>query len=419
MLASDVAVARTPAFVRADVRSPAFKRDPLPTFARMRDAGSLVRMKIPVLGNLWVATTHDAVTELLSDHHRFVQSAAAAGNRWMAAALRFLPRTLRPLTTHMLLRDEPDHRRLRHLVDRAFRVRSIDDLRPHLETLADEAADGLAERASHAAAVDLLADFARPFPLAVICELLGLPLEDRPKFTKWVGKISSVSSPLDIVFVVHGLAKTTRYLRDEIARQSVRPRGGLIAALIEAEHDGDRLTDDELLAMVLLLLVAGHETTVHQIAGSALTLFDHPEALEALHADWSLTHGATEELLRHFSFAQFTKPRFAREDLVFQGQTIRRGEVLLGCLAAANADPSAFDHPERLDVRRTPNRHVAFGDGIHHCLGAALARAEVEIALRRLFTRFPNMALAMPRADVRFTGAFGARSLRALPVRLA
>ena len=163
-----------------------------------------------------------------------------------------------------------------------------------------------------------------------------------------------------------------------------------MAALIEAEEAGDRLSEDELVAMVFLLLAAGHETTLHQIACSVLTLLDHPQQLAELTADWGLADSAAQELLRYVSFAQVSKPRYAREDTEFYGQPIRRGQMLFACLAAANSDPSVFDNPERLDIHRQPNRHLAFGAGIHVCLGAKLARVETAIALERLFTRFPR-----------------------------
>lgn len=408
-----------PPVPRFDLSSQAFKQDPFPTLARMRQLGPVVRARMPLFGTVWLATTYDAVSDLLRNHRRFVQSPTTAGNRWMGSIIRWLPRALQPLSTNMLIRDEPDHRRLRHLVDRAFRVRSVEALRPRLEILADEAADGLARQASRAThGVDLLAHFARPFPLAVICELLGLPPEDRPKFTRWAAGFSTSSSLLGIVLGLRGLGKTMRYLRDEIARQAERPREGLLAALIQAEEAGDRLSEDELVAMAFLLLAAGHETTLHQIAGSVLMLLDHPEQLRELTADWSLAECAVQELLRHLSFAQLSKPRFAREDVAFRGQQIRRGQMIFACLAAANSDPAMFEDPQRLDLRRQPNPHVAFGDGIHYCLGATLARVELEIALRRLFTRFPDLRLAVPRSGVRFSRRPGTRGLVSLPVRL-
>jgi len=408
-----------PPVVRVDLSSQAFKQDPFPTLARLRRLSPVIRARLPLFGTVWLTTTHDAASELLRDHHRFLQNPMTAGNRGMASFIRWLPRTLQPLSTNMLLRDEPDHRRLRHLVERAFRVRSIEALRPRLEALADEAVEHLARKASGAThGVDLLAHFARDFPLAVICELLGLPPEDRPRFTRWAARFSTSSSLLGIVLGLRGLGKTMRYLRDEIGRQAAHPRDGLLAALIQVEEAGDRLSEDELLAMAFLLLVAGHETTVHQIAGSVLMLLDHPVQRRELTDDWGLAESAVPELLRYLSFAQVSKPRYARENGAFRGQPIRRGQMLFACLAAANSDPAVFENPEQLDLRREPNRHLAFGEGIHYCLGAALARAEVEIALRRLFTRFPNLALAVPRTHVRFSRRFGSRNLVSLPLNL-
>lgn len=405
--------------VEVDLSAPELKRDPFPALSRMRELGPVIRVPLPIFGKAWMATTHEAVNDLLRDHSRFVQSPATAGNRGMGTFLRWLPGSLRPLAANMLLRDPPDHRRLRSLVDQAFRRQSIEALRPHLVELADAALDGLEAKAARTpGGVDLLADFARPFPLAVICEILGLPPEDRPMFTRWAMRFSTATNLTGIARgLLTGVRPLLRYAREEIRRQSSRPRGGLLSALIEAEEAGDKLSEDELVAMIFLLLAAGHETTLHQIAMSVLTLLDHPQQLAELRADWSLADTAVQELLRFVSFAQVSKPRYAREDTEFHGQAIRRGQMIFACLAAANSDPDAFEDAERLDIRRHPNRHVAFGTGIHVCLGATLARAETAIALERLFTRFPSLALAVPRADVRYSARLGTRSLLTLPVR--
>ncbi len=410
--------AESPA-IQFDLLSQAFKNHPFPTLARMRELGPVIRMRLPLFGSVWMATTHEAVNDLLCDHQRFVQNPATAGNRGMGAVLRWLPGTLKPLATNMLLRDPPDHRRLRSLVDRGFQRQSIEALRPRIEALADEALDRFAEQAARSpSGVDLLADFARPFPLAVICELLGLPPEDRPKFTRWATRFSTSTSVLGIARgLFGGVRKMMLYARQEFRRQSKHPRGGLVAALIEAEEAGDRLSEDELVAMVFLLLAAGHETTLHQIACCVLTLFDHPQQRAELTSDWSLADSAAQELLRYVSFAQVSKPRYARQDSEFYGLPIRRGQMMFGCLAAANSDPAVFENAEGLDLRRQPNRHLAFGAGIHYCLGAKLAGVEIAIALQRLFTRFPNLRLAVARRRIRYTARFGTRALMALPVR--
>jgi len=403
-----------------DIGSQAFKQNPFPTLTRMRELGPVIRVRFPLVGKVWMATTYEAVNDLLRDHQQFVQSPTAAGNRWMGTILRWLPRTLKPLATHMLLRDPPDHRRLRSLVDQAFQRQSVEALRPRLETLADEALDRLADEAARSGGtVDLLAHFSRPFPLAVICEMLGLPPEDWPQFTRWASRFATSGSFVGILWgLLMGVRQMMQYVRAEFRRQSRQPREGLLAALIEAEESGERLSEDELVAMVFLLLAAGHETTLHQITLSVLALLDHPEQLGELKADWGLADSAAQELLRYISFAQITKPRYAAANTTFHGQTIRRGQMLFACLAAANSDPSVFEHPEQLDIHRQANRHVAFGAGIHVCLGAKLARVETAIALQHLFTRFPNLQLAAPRSQLRFSARPGTRALLALPVKL-
>jgi cytochrome P450 len=402
-----------------DLISQTFKENPFPTLTKMRERGPVIRVRLPLFGRVWMATTYEAVNDLLRDHQRFAQDPAAAGHRWMGAIVRWLPGALRPLGTNMLLRDPPDHRRLRGLVEQAFARHSVEALRPRLQRLADEALDRLAEQVARSTdGADLLAHFARPFPLAVICEVLGLPPEHRPDFTRWAMRFATSSGVPGIAWgLLTGVRHMMRYVREEFRRQTREPRGGLMAALIDAEESGERLTEDELVAMVFLLLAAGHETTLHQIAGSVLMLLDHPQQLGELRADWRLADSASQELLRYISFAQVSKPRYARADTEFHGQPIRRGQMLFACLAAANSDPTVFENPDRLDIHRHPNRHVAFGAGIHFCLGARLASVELAIALERLFTRFPDLHLAIPRSRVRFLPRFGTRALVALPVK--
>jgi cytochrome P450 len=414
-----IAVAQPPALA-IDLVSQSFKDDPFPTLARLQKAGPVVRVRFPLFGQVWMATTYEAVNDLMRDHQQFVQNPAAAGHRWMTTILRWLPRTLQSLATNMLLRDPPDHRRLRSLVDQAFQRQSVEALRPRLAVLTDEALDRLAGEAKRTGGtVDLLAQFARPFPLAVICELLGLPPEDRPKFTQWASRFATSSSLPGIVWgLLMGVRQMMQYVRAEFRRQRSHPRDGLLAALIEAEESGDRLSEDELVAMVFLLLAAGHETTLHQITLSVLTLLDHPQQLAELTADWRLAEPAVQELLRYVSFAQVAKPRYAAGETIFHGQPIRRGQMVLACLAAANSDPAVFAEPERFDIHRQAQRHLAFGTGIHVCLGAKLARVEMEIALAHLFTRFPRLHLAVPRGQLRYSGRPGTRALVALPVRL-
>jgi cytochrome P450 len=195
------------------------------------------------------------------------------------------------------------------------------------------------------------------------------------------------------------------------------PRPGLMTALVQAEQDGDRLSADELLAMAFLLLLAGHETTVHLIGGGIRALLEAPEQKARLIADWSLLPSAVEELLRFVCPVQLAKQRYLGRDLELRGRPPHRGDVVIPLLASANSDPARFHEPERLDVGRAPNPHVAFGTGSHFCLGAQLARVEAQVVLEKLFTRFPNLSLAVPGATLQYAGRLGIRALTALPVR--
>jgi cytochrome P450 len=403
--------------LKTDLSAQSFMRNPFPALARMRQAGPVVQVRLPILGKTWVATTHDAVSEVLKDDRTFVRDARNAGQRnavgfrWWA----WLPRSVRALNESMISHDGPDHRRLRKLVDQAFSRHGVEGMRPRIEALCD----GLLDRmAASAGVVDLMEGLARPLPLTVICELLGLPEGDRPRFRQWARAVMSVTSLWGIFRFLPGLRRLVAYFEHHFEQCRRRPRPGLMTALVQAEQDGDRLSTDELLAMAFLLLVAGHETTVHLLGGGTLALLQAPEQKARLLADWSLLPSAVEELLRFVCPVQLTKPRYLGRDLEFRGRPLRRGEVVIPMLAAANADPARFPEPERLDVGRSPNPHVAFGTGSHFCLGAQLARVEAQVATQKLFLRFPKLSLAVPPAALRYTGRLGIRALTALPVRL-
>ena len=404
---------------RVDLVSREFKRDPLPTLARLRERGPLVRSRIPLLGEVWLVTSYEAVKEVLHDQETFVQEPRHAGRAGYPGLGRWMPSTFRALSQNMLGRDEPDHRRLRTLVEEAFLRRSVEEMRPRIAELADRFLDDWRREAeANGGSADFLRAFARPFPLAVICELLGLPEDDRGRFMKWAARIATAASPVGAIAALSGLRKITGYLREEIQRCRQRPRPGLISAMVAAESEGRGLNEDELLAMTFLLLFAGHETTVHLIADGVLTLLEHPDQKSRLMADWGLAGSAVEEVLRFVSPVQMTKPRFASRDLECHGQTIRRGETLMLILASANTDPERFDQPERFDIGRHPNPHLAFGTGIHVCLGLKLARAETEIGFEQIFTRLSRCAAGRPRVGTE-SGRGGSACGRWLPLPLS
>jgi cytochrome P450 len=400
--------------VKLDLASQAFTRNPFPTYEAWHRAGAVFPTRLPFLGKAWAASTHAPVSEVLKEE-TFVIEAGKVGKNIFGSVRWLLPRNFRVLTENMVQHDNPDHRRLRKLVDQAFSRQSIEGLRGRIESLCDGLLDALPRQEP----VDLLKYWARPLPLAVICELMGLPEQDRPMFSKWVDDLMSVTSLLGFLTLWTRVNRIVRYFRQHFEQCRQQPRPGLMTALVQAEEAGDKLSENELLAMAFLLLAAGFETTVHLLSGGTLALLQSPEQKERLLADWSLAPPAVEELLRHVSPVQTAKPRYTLRDVEFHGQALRRGDLVVCLLGAANADPARFLSPEKLDITRSPNPHVAFGSGMHFCLGAQLARLEAQVAFERLFSRYPKLSLAVAESDLKYTGRPGMRALVALPIRLS
>jgi len=313
----------------------------------------------------------------------------------------------------MLSMDDPDHKRLRDIVDEAFRSRAVLDMEPHIQALGEQLADDLFAEGSPA---DLIERFARKLPLSVICELLGLPLADRKKFVSWAAGFTRVTSALGFLSLIPNVVAMKRYLERHL--ETVRQQGGegLIAEIVRVEKDGGQISPNEIVAMVFLLLFAGHETTTHLIGGSVFELLKNPALRDWLEQDWSRVDLAVEEFLRFITPVQFTKPRYVRRDVELGGVRLRRGDKIMVMLAAANMDPQANVHPERLDLQRKPNRHVAFDTGVHFCLGHQLARIEARCALKSLFLRWPKLTLAVDESDIVWRQRPGLRAIDRLPV---
>ena len=317
------------------------------------------------------------------------------------------------IANHMLSRDEPDHRRLRKLVDRSFQRRDIGHMRGRIEAIADRLLDQMGDRGE----IDLVSTYARRLPMAVICDLLGLAEADQESFGIWTRKMVDIKGPLDVFGFIGGLDALIGYLQAQIEDCRRKPRAGLIADLVREEQDGDRLSESELLSMILLLLVAGFETTSHLISGAVLALEAHPEQKAWLLAEpQARIERAVEELARFVTPVETTKPRYVAQDVTFFGQEMSRGDVVLPSLAAANHDPAVFGHPDRLDLDRFPNPHLVFSSGIHFCLGMQLARVEAQSALLRLYARRPNLQVIAPDR-LPWIEQLGIRGMRSLPVR--
>jgi cytochrome P450 len=317
-----------------------------------------------------------------------------------------------PLERHMLNSDPPDHERLRRLVNKAFTVRRVERLRPRITAITTELLDAMS--AQHE--VDLLASFAFPLPITVICELLGIPAADRDDFRRWSATIVSATATAEQVQA--DAAAMISYFTALLIAKRRQPADDLLSALISVRDSGDSLREDELLSMMFLLLVAGHETTVNLIASGTLALLLNPAELSRLRADPLLLDGAVEELLRSVSPVNHATLRFAAEPVEIGGAQISPGEVIVIALSSANRDPSRYQDPDRLHLGRDSSGHLAFGHGIHYCLGAPLARMEAQIAFGALLQRFGSMRLAVPAESLRWRPSTLIHGLEALPVRL-
>jgi cytochrome P450 len=400
--------------LRFDLEGAGVKANPFPLFAAMREAGPVIPVKFPFIGKAWVTTTHEATSAMVKDNTLFVQEARHAGKSGVAGMKWWMPRSLKLLTNNMLLKDEPDHRRLRKLVDQAFQRRYVRDMRGDIEQIADKILDGLAGEDE----VDLVTAFSRRLPLDVICVLLGLPDQNRQAFSAWARTATSMRNSFGMFRAFLSMSGVIGYVRGQIEACRREPREGLISELVRAEADGDKLSEDELVSMVFLLLFAGFETTTHFISDSVIALEQNPQQKAYLFADpANRMERAVEELGRYMTPVQSTKPRYASRDCEFFGQQLKRGDIIMAMLAGANYDPAVFNAPDKLELDRFPNPHLVFSSGIHFCLGMQLARVEVQSALSRLYTRYPNLALAAPD-NIQWIERFGLRGVKTLPVRL-
>ena len=318
----------------------------------------------------------------------------------------------KPLEQNMLDLDSPDHTRLRALVHKAFTPRLIEQMRDEIQALTDELLDAAEPKGS----MDLIADFALPLPLTIIGRILGVPAKDNDKFHRWTKTLLSAGTNMNYVVFIPTIMRFMGYLKKLIKERRAHPKDDLITALVQAKDGSDKLSGDEVLAMIFLLLVAGHETTVNLIGSGSLALLEHPDQLEKLRSEPAIIKPAIEELLRFVCPVEMATERYAREDITIAGTTIPRGELVLAVIGSANRDANYFDNPDSLDVTRENNKHLAFGLGAHYCLGAPLSRLEGQIAISTLVRRMPNLRLSIAPDQIRWRGGIILRGLEALPV---
>src|SRR5215469_5026717 len=395
----------------ASLDEDSYYQDPAGYFARLREIRPVSQVLMPGYGRAWIITHYADVRAALIDPRL-----AKDVHRWPGGGRSRLSEEV-SLHAHMLQRDPPDHSRLRRLVQRAFTPRRAAQLRPRAEEIAVGLLDEMA--AARGNVIDLIDAYARPLPITVLCELLGIPLADR----MWISvAVVDYGQSEESQRVTRELAG---YFTDLIAVKRAKPGTDLLSALVlardnaEAEGAEDRLTETELLSTAFQLVMAGFDTTVNLIASGTLALLTHPQELTRLRANPSLLPAAVEELLRFTSPVKHATDRFSTEEVPVRDAVIPAGEWVLNAITSANRDPAQFPGPDRLDLGRDTTGHVAFGYGIHYCLGAPLARMEAEVALGALLARFPELSLAVPPQELRWRRVSLMNGLESLPVRLA
>jgi cytochrome P450 len=396
---------------RLEIATAAFKADPFPTYARLRAEEPVCKVALPDGHDAWLVTRYDDVAMVLRDE-RFVKNRFNVMSREQLGQLPWIPKMFLPLLKNMLDLDPPDHTRLRSLVQTAFSPRLIDGMQGRIEELTGQLLDGIERRSR----MDLVHDFALPIPTTIIGEMLGVPAKDLHKFHRWSGRLISANSRHGILLAVPSVWMFMRYIRNMVAARRARPQDDLVTALVQAQDGAGTLSDDEMVAMIGLLIIAGHETTVNLIASGMLALLEHPDQLDRLRQNPSLIKPAVEELLRYTSPVDTGTERFAREDLSLGGVTIRQGETVFAAIASANRDERQFPDPDVLDIARAPNRHLAFGLGIHFCIGAPLARLEGQIAIGALVSRLADLRLSVPATSLRWRPGLVLRGLKNLPI---
>jgi cytochrome P450 len=396
---------KSPASLFSD---PSFKADPYPFYARLRDNTPVHKTLLPNGVEVYLVTRYEDVQAGLKNS-RLVKNIYNARRMGMLAKLGF---GALMSNSNMLRADPPEHTRLRALAHEAFTPKYVNHLRGRIQQIADDLVDAVQQKGK----MDLIGEFAFPLPITVICEMLGVPAQDGAKFRQWSGAlIASGTLSNETIYPTPALFRLLSYVRQLVTERQKTPRDDLISELVHIEQNGDRFTKVELVGTTLVLLIAGHETTVNLIGNGILALLQHPKQLKQLQQSPSLIKPAIEELLRYVNPVQAVH-RYAAQDIEIGGVPIAKGSHLLLVLAAANHDAAYVGNPEQLDVMNDDPKHVAFGQGIHYCLGAPLARLEGEIAFTTLLNRLPNIHLDIAPEDIEWRSGIELRGLQSLPV---
>lgn len=396
-----------------DLFTAVFKQNPFPTFSRMRREAPVYRHVSPGGVTTWYITRYEDVLAVLKDNTHFVKDVRNTVPPQQRPSSPATPTVHDLINQNMLFSDPPDHTRLRALVNQAFTPRRIAQMHGRIQQVADELLDSVAPNRQ----MDIMADYALPLPVVIICELLGIPAQDQEQVAEWSQAIISPGS--------RGLRARERkqkmrafvdYLEQMFNNRRQFPQDDLVTALVQAEMAGDKLSESELSSMVALLLVTGHETTVNLIGNGVLLFLQDPAQLQLALAEAQVMTTAVEEILRFDGPVETSTTRWVGQDVVFRGQSMKRGDVVRVVLASANRDELCTTLPNQFQVDREENRHLAFGHGIHYCLGAPLARLEGVVAFQTLFCRFPRLRLQTCINDLQWRSGVLFRGLETLPV---
>lgn len=403
--------------LEVDLLTPENLRNPHPLLGRMRDEMPIYHVQHMELGSYpWMLTRYEDSINLLNDD-RFTKDYVRIPNQQKRTGERsnedYMMEAAAAINRHILTLDPPDHTRLRALIHKAFTPNMIRSLETRIQAITD----GLIDRMLEKGEVDFISDFAFPLPVTVIAELLGIPHEDQAKFREWSQAIimgGSRGADFDAVGVA--ALEFIMYFHEQFDARRETPREDLLTALVQAEEAGDKLDPQELISMVFLLLVAGHETTVNLLGNGMLALLQHPDQKQLLAEHPELSKTAVDELLRFDGPVGVSTMRWALEDVEYYGVTIPAGAMVVASLLGANRDPEMFANPDTLDITRSPNKHIAFGNGIHYCVGAPLARMEGAIAFNTLLRRVPNLALTVDVDELEWNPTILLHGMKHMPV---
>lgn len=380
-----------------------FTHNPYPVYEKLRQSDPILNLQFPDGRFGWLISNYEQAVEALKDG-RFSKDIAKAMGQEQTSVF----------STNMLFSDPPDHKRLRGLVQKGFTPQRIADMRGHIQEIADNLLDAVSSKDT----INLIDEYAFKLPIIVISEILGVPTEDQDKFRVWSNSIIGASNQEMNEKVVQHMNEFIAYLKDWFAKVREQPGDDMISQLVIAENQGDRLSEQELYGVVTLMIIAGHETTVNLIGNGVLALLEHPEQRKLLQEQPELIHGAIEEMLRYNGPVEFSTSRWAAEDMDFHGVHMKKGDLVVIALNSANRDASQFENPDIFDITREKSQHLAFGKGIHLCLGAPLARLEGEIAINTLLSRYPHFELQRDIDELEWRPGMIVRGVKEIPISL-